>query len=1085
MLKDFEIFNSIEKDIEKHLKNEKKTIYVLKGFGEANFSNYSMEKLYSVDLDNIDDYSFKKQLVESMTKLQSEKSFVLSYEEFVVGQKFLSNIYSMYEYEIHVIENNVFINYYPLGNAYNVDDVQKALEKEDDDKYGLYYDELLKIESEYFVSYKPIEVEAKIRYISLVSDNKDKNFVSSIENAETITFGNCEETMLETLVQILKSSNRNYNIIKDNSEYDQSKYVLNALTKYGYNFGVQSKEIKYDLPKNYELYEDILKRKNPNYKFKNITFYTNPGFELNTVDINQSVIIDSLVTNALKANNNEKYNDIFVTAPTGSGKSILFQIPAIYLGETKNLFTLVVSPLIGLMEDQVSNIESMTNRAATINSDYTPQDKDEIKEKIRNNKIDILYVSPETLLSNWDISNIIGEREIGLMIIDEAHIVSTWGKSFRPDYWFLGDYISTLRRKGERKFPIATFSATITYGGSDDMHADIIESLKMRTGNYEYIAPMRRDDISFDIKYYKDSADYLKEKDDLVVKDLDKLIKEKNKTIAYFPYTRQTSEFCNKLKDSSSASIYHGQLDKIIKQSDMLDFKNNKTTLMLATKAFGMGIDIDDIQTVYHYAPTGNLCDYVQEIGRAARREDIQGTAKLEFYEHDFRHIKRLYGMSAIRDYHIIGALRKIKSIYEEKGKRNFTVSSDEFSYIFTNSKDSDEVDAKLKTVLLMIQKDFERDNTINFKPIIFKPRSMFMVGYLMIKNEDYEILKRRFPKHLKYFKQFKRSNQMSSKFKQDKTYLDYNNKDSKGNYSIVKSTVTNTVKLLGDVYRVDYKSMWEDLYSDMSFGMFKHDFMEGKLKDFNISGNFIPEYLLNVTSEDGTIGEACDKVSDILTQFLYKMSEIDEDKHISLDDIGDIIKSIKGIKLKNTECTIAAESIVNIINKYNAKQTFFKQNIFKQHEDTKKYNAPSYAKISNRIKEIQKGLQEHFKRSWNQDERSFLINTKNGKVSNSEQMLLSQLLQVFKLATYDVVSGDVPEYFIRVNSVSAIDRILNKPNYHSEMVQLVRNRHEESIKIMRYFFTKLDDDKDRWDYIEKYFAGFKQEVAETEELDQ
>lgn len=99
--------------------------------------------------------------------------------------------------------------------------------------------------------------------------------------------------------------------------------------------------------------------------------------------------------------------------------------------------------------------------------------------------------------------------------------------------------------------------------------------------------------------------------------------------------------------------------------------------------------------------------------------------------------------------------------------------------------------------------------------------------------------------------------------------------------------------------------------------------------------------------------------------------------------------------------------------------------------------------------------------------------------------MLLSQLLQVFKLATYDVVSGDVPEYFIRVNSVSAIDRIINKPNYRSEMVQLVRNRHEESIKIMRYFFTKLDDDKDRWDYIEKYFAGFKQEVAEAEELDQ
>ncbi|MBQ2079412.1 MAG: hypothetical protein II459_07310, partial [Erysipelotrichaceae bacterium] len=123
--------------------------------------------------------------------------------------------------------------------------------------------------------------------------------------------------------------------------------------------------------------------------------------------------------------------------------------------------------------------------------------------------------------------------------------------------------------------------------------------------------------------------------------------------------------------------------------------------------------------------------------GRAARREDIHGTAKLSYFKEDFRYIKQLYGMSAIRNYHIISVLKKIRDLYLEKEKRNFVVSSDEFAYIFPSALSSDDVDTKLKTVLLMIQKDFENDSRINFKPLVFKPRSMFTLGYLMIKDQD------------------------------------------------------------------------------------------------------------------------------------------------------------------------------------------------------------------------------------------------------------------------------------------------------------------------------------------------------------
>jgi len=120
----------------------------------------------------------------------------------------------------------------------------------------------------------------------------------------------------------------------------------------------------------------------------------------------------------------------------------------------------------------------------------------------------------------------------------------------------------------------------------------------------------------------------------------------------------------------------------------------------------------------------------------------------------------------------------------------------------------------------------------------------------------------------------------------------------------------------------------------------------------------------------------------------------------------------------------------------------------------------------------MQETLRNQFSRSWYRQNRVFLINTKSKKVSESQEMLLAQLLETFKLASYDVVSGDVPEYFIRVNSVTSIERILNEKNYHSKMVDLVQNRHLKSIEDMTYFFTVLSEDKERWDYIEKYFAG-------------
>ena len=198
--------------------------------------------------------------------------------------------------------------------------------------------------------------------------------------------------------------------------------------------------------------------------------------------ITQEDIIDDLIQQAELCREGQTYRDLFVTASTGAGKSVMFQIPAIDLAEKYGMVTLVISPLIGLMNDQVQGMEKHRYaKARTINSDIPPMVKKTIAQEVQEGRCDILYLSPESLLSRSDISDLIGDRAIGLLIVDEAHIVTTWGKQFRPDYWFLGDYVNKLRKKQlngphHHAFVTATFTATATYGGEEDMYRETLRS---------------------------------------------------------------------------------------------------------------------------------------------------------------------------------------------------------------------------------------------------------------------------------------------------------------------------------------------------------------------------------------------------------------------------------------------------------------------------------------------------------------------------------------------------------------------------------------------------------------------------------
>ena len=227
---------------------------------------------------------------------------------------------------------------------------------------------------------------------------------------------------------------------------------------------------------------------------------------------------------------------------------------------------------------------------------------------------------------------------------------------------------------------------------------------------------------------------------------------------------------------------------------------------MLATKAFGMGIDINDIKEVYHFAPTGNLADYVQEIGRVARDPDMLGVASTDYFKQDFQYVRKLFGISSIRNWEIKATINKILQIfYTREMRRNLIISPEEFGYIFSDCETLSELDVRLKTVLLTIKNDLDITEGLFKYALIVKPQSMFTKGLFMILDKD----KKKFE---------------SNGWLQKYLKLEYTREE-------IKSRIGETIiSYMGDLYTMNFKKLWEEEYSDYSFGQFKLLFMTNKL---------------------------------------------------------------------------------------------------------------------------------------------------------------------------------------------------------------------------------------------------------------
>ena len=286
--------------------------------------------------------------------------------------------------------------------------------------------------------------------------------------------------------------------------------------------------------------------------------------------------------------------------PTGAGKSICYQIPAMILPG----ITIVISPLISLMKDQVDSLNQIGIPATYINSTLSYSDYSQTLENIKQNIYKIIYVAPERLNSETFI-NLLNELEISMFTIDEAHCVSQWGHDFRPSYREIANVILNLKTR-----PIVTaFTATATQIVKDD----IINLLHL-SNPFTLTTGFDRSNLNFSVKIPENKINFI----------LDFL--EKNKEISGIIYcsTRKSVEslFEEISELGYSVSKYHGGMTEKQRTQNQDDFVYDRTNIMIATNAFGMGIDKSNIRYVIHYNMPKDLESYYQEAGRAGRDGD-------------------------------------------------------------------------------------------------------------------------------------------------------------------------------------------------------------------------------------------------------------------------------------------------------------------------------------------------------------------------------------------------------------------------------------------------------------------------------
>jgi ATP-dependent DNA helicase RecQ len=396
-----------------------------------------------------------------------------------------------------------------------------------------------------------------------------------------------------------------------------------------------------------------------------------------------------------------KDESFLAVLPTGGGKTFTFWLPSLVKAKAYKSLTVVISPLQALIKDHIESFERQVAnfKAVAISGFLTPLERADAIDKVINGDADILYLAPESLRSEA-IFKMLKNRAIERFVIDEAHCLSTWGNDFRHDYFYIGEFIQDLleAKNYQSHIPISCFTAT----AKPNVISDIAEYIK-KSLNIEldyYLALPQRENLRYEATSVKDK----KEK----YVNLLKLVKEREGAmLIYIPSSTKTcDEIAEQLSIDTGKNVksFHSKLETDVKMDILAKYINNEIDVVVATTAFGMGVDKPNIMNVIHYEASDSLENYAQEAGRGARDQSLIAQCPLLFDENDLdKHFTTLNRTKTSAD-EINAVFRVIKSSTQNpilKTSREIAKSAH-----WDVEDDSNEYDSKVKTSLLELERE-------------------------------------------------------------------------------------------------------------------------------------------------------------------------------------------------------------------------------------------------------------------------------------------------------------------------------------------------------------------------------------------
>ncbi len=991
----------------------------------------------TIDLQKLYTKEFKRKIIALTDTL--ETPVFISYEALVAAFPILKEF--GYEATLRVV-NMQFVSH--VANNFSNTLIETNEEcMEECTIWESILSDIISIDDAFYIQYKDGELLANAEVVDCFASNEiafnDLETVidSKLNNAHTLVqFENND--YIARVYQWLHTHPTNVNLVIDQgvlkNEVSKRTFgkILSVLETFQIDYKVQ--RLVHDVSKSSkpEINELLKKYWGENAAFKSLEIYADPDISKEKMQISQADIIETIIDEYEKGvQPSQLSSDVFFTASTGAGKSLMFQIPAMYLAKKYNTLSIIVTPLKALMEDQVFNLKNRSNyhRVAFINADVNYLEREVTLELIEKGEIDLLYLAPESLLS-YDIKDFLRGRSLGLYIVDEAHTVTTWGRDFRADYWYLGTHIQKLRSQSkynihrDMNFVVVGATATAPYNGTHDVVFETISSLHMRNAR-KFIGNVRRNDIIFDIQSQEDEVkgNLSTYKQETTLRRVEEFEANQDKTIVYCPYSSQVSNLI-KSKGSLSMTGYFGTMDVQRKKESLNYFKEKKVATMVATKAFGMGIDISDITRVYHYAPTGLLTDYIQEVGRAARKPGTVGIASVDYTKRDFQFVNVLHGLSKTHDWQLVEVMKRIYKNYETTKKANQLINVEDFVHIFGSA---DSINNDMKNALLLIEKDLQMKSE-QTPILIARPKNLFATVYAAMSVQDFEVMEKEFGK------------ECVKKAQQNKSFED---------------RVFVTLEL---------DKIWEQKYQKQSFAFIKSLFYK---KDLFKNVEVKPVLKMQLSINE-SLPETLERMKQLFAKIQLAFARLS-----GFFTAEDFIKKLIEVGVEPQRAKAMGATLLTIFSKSDGRGNVPAKEMINDFSFVQKRRTETdfeYRLVSQAMSKVFSLIRSTVARLFEKNEAVEKFVCIKGSVHQT-YTLVGQFLDSLELGTCSTIGGENAKIFVRVNDPFRLKSIMNN-DYENGLTADIRHRHKEGVEVMKQFFETPMDNQQRWDFIEDYFLG-------------